>query len=349
MTASGMKSNLLKFGILVIIAFLALEVRSQNIQAPSLEINKWIKGDAITAFKQGQIYLVDFGGTWCHSCRKALPHLSSLANKYKDKAVVIAVFCEMDSTGPKVVESFIAKLRYPVNFAVAVDGGTKDKWDSAGAKLYSFPTAFIVNGKGTIVWSGDPLDADEVIAYMLSENDSVTGIELIKTRQSLFQATLTKVEEDIQDKKYEALHTLDSLISRNPQKLALYAVKLDALMEFSPDKTAIFLNELLQKKMTGFDWTEVAIRMYRLLTNNPSISNYELSLRIFDKTIQESEVDWVAARVLSERAGVHRLMKNYTKAIADLEQAITLGQLNSGYHPIVLEDYKKQLEELKAL
>lgn len=58
--------------------------------APELEVADWYGGDAMTMKDlKGKIVVVDFWGTWCPPCRKAVPHTTEMAQKYKDKGVQI--------------------------------------------------------------------------------------------------------------------------------------------------------------------------------------------------------------------------------------------------------------------
>ncbi len=53
---------------------------------------------------EGKVLLVDFWGTWCPPCRKAVPHLERLYKKYKSKGLEIVGLNYREGTGAKAEE-----------------------------------------------------------------------------------------------------------------------------------------------------------------------------------------------------------------------------------------------------
>ena len=53
--------------------------------APELKVEKWVKGDPVTTFEKGKVYVVEFWATWCPPCIKSIPHLTELQKQYKEK------------------------------------------------------------------------------------------------------------------------------------------------------------------------------------------------------------------------------------------------------------------------
>lgn len=67
-----------------------------------------------------EIIILDFFGTWCVPCVKALPHLTGLQEKYRGKLVVLLLSNEQKSRLEKFVNS-----RQPFPFPVVVDEENK--------------------------------------------------------------------------------------------------------------------------------------------------------------------------------------------------------------------------------
>ncbi|MCK9305803.1 MAG: thioredoxin family protein, partial [Bacteroidales bacterium] len=68
-------------------------------QAPDLvHIQKWIKGTPVPAFEKGKVYLVDISETTCPGCIKIIPDLKQIADKFRGKVEVIAVYTRNSSS-----------------------------------------------------------------------------------------------------------------------------------------------------------------------------------------------------------------------------------------------------------
>ena len=137
--------------------------------APAIQVEKWIKGDPITGFEKGRVYVVEFWATWCGPCVKAFPHLSELQTKYKDKGVsVVGVNIwerAVDEATFTKVKDFVAGQAEKMSYTVAYDGAakamTKTYMEAAGRN--GIPSAFIVDKTGKIAWMGHPAGMDNAL------------------------------------------------------------------------------------------------------------------------------------------------------------------------------------------
>ncbi len=68
---------------------------------------------------KGNLYIVDFFGTWCGPCIKALPHLEALQKAFPDKISIILVSNEKQEK----LQSFLDK-RKPFLFPIIIDSGS---------------------------------------------------------------------------------------------------------------------------------------------------------------------------------------------------------------------------------
>lgn len=92
---------------------------------------------------RGKVVMLDFFATWCPPCRKELPLLQKLNEKYKDKDFI---FIAVDSMEEKrVVENFAASQKLDFNIALDTDGSVGNKF-----RVDSYPTLVIIDKFGNI-------------------------------------------------------------------------------------------------------------------------------------------------------------------------------------------------------
>lgn len=98
-----------------------------------------------SASLRGKVVLVNFWATWCPPCRKEIPSLVKLQEKYRDKGLVV-VGVSMDEGGSKLVAKFIEKQK--VNYPVIL--GDADLARGFGGVI-GVPASFLVNRNGELV------------------------------------------------------------------------------------------------------------------------------------------------------------------------------------------------------
>lgn len=121
----------------------------------------YVKGSPV-AFEAGKIYVVEFWATWCPPCRESIPHLTEIQKHYKDKGVVV-LGISSESVG--TVKPFVEKMTDKMEYIVAVDTeGSVGKGYMEAYNQNGIPTAFLVDGKGNVVWYGHPMgELDSVL------------------------------------------------------------------------------------------------------------------------------------------------------------------------------------------
>jgi len=130
-------------------------------KAPELITEGWISKKPNT---KGKFILLDFWGTSCPQCKRAIPELNKIQKKFKDKLVVIGL-----STSSK--ESIQSMKSPKIDYYSAYDpaGRTKRKYQVRG-----IPHVVIINPDGIVAWEGfpflntDPLTeelVDKIINY----------------------------------------------------------------------------------------------------------------------------------------------------------------------------------------
>ncbi|GBE02116.1 thiol-disulfide oxidoreductase ResA [bacterium BMS3Bbin06] len=93
---------------------------------------------------KGKVLILNFWASWCPPCRKEIPELQKLQGLYRGKKVAV-VAVSTDRTLADV-RAFLAK--HPLTITVLHDSELK-VWRKY--KVFSLPTSFLIDGKGTIV------------------------------------------------------------------------------------------------------------------------------------------------------------------------------------------------------
>lgn len=141
--------------------------------APAIAIAEWVKGEPVTSFEKGNVYVVEFWATWCPPCRKSIPHLTELQKQYKDKGVhIIGVTSEDPNNSLEAVKDMVKDYGPRMDYHVAFDDGLKTtNAYMRAARQNGIPTAFVVDKEGKIAWIGNPIypegEIDKVIGYVV--------------------------------------------------------------------------------------------------------------------------------------------------------------------------------------
>jgi thiol-disulfide isomerase/thioredoxin len=186
--------------------------------APPIVARKWIKGNPVTSFKPGMVYVVEFWATWCGPCQSAMPHLSELARKYKGKAEVLSFDVKEDKKTdflPKV-ERLVKYSGDRMDYAVAVDatGDVMERTWLSAAGSNGIPHLFIVDQQGKIAWHGHPNYVDDVL-------EAVVNREYDEAGKKRLEAALKEKEE-----RYDSLGKKMMTAKKNGDyKTALAAVE----------------------------------------------------------------------------------------------------------------------------
>lgn len=147
-------------------------------KAPALVVEKWVKGEPITGFEKGRVYVVEFWATWCKPCVASMPHLTEIQKEYKDKGVTVIGVTSVDPNNT------LAKVEAMVKDKGDEKMGYTVAWDTTERKTYKafmeaaqqngIPCSFVVNQEGKIAYIGHPMGLDTPLASIVAGKFDLT-------------------------------------------------------------------------------------------------------------------------------------------------------------------------------
>jgi thiol-disulfide isomerase/thioredoxin len=135
---------------------------AKDVGKPALGLDAWVGPDA--ADKKTRAVLLSFMASFCAPCKKEMPYLQSLYEKYNDKGLrVVMVSIDKDADGQKKIDELIAqnKVTFPV---------LKDRFNLVARRWLGtqspLPSVFMLRPDGTVsmVHRGYDQDASELLA-----------------------------------------------------------------------------------------------------------------------------------------------------------------------------------------
>lgn len=141
-------------------------------KAPGLTVAEWLRGGPVELGDGQHTVVVEFWATWCAPCRAAIPHLTELQRKYKDRGlVVVGVSVDEDQKRKtrKDVPGFVKEQGDKMDYVVALDTAERTTMAAYldGFMFQGIPTAFIVDKDGKVVWGGSPTEIDTPLQQVL--------------------------------------------------------------------------------------------------------------------------------------------------------------------------------------
>lgn len=187
-------------------------------RAPALGSGKWVKGEPVSEFESGKVYVIESWATWCKPCIAVMPHITELQKKYADKGLIV-IGQNMWETDPSLVEPFVKEMGEKMDYRVVMDepaghDGYMSRTWMAAAGQEGIPCSFIVNQEGVIAWIGHPAFMAPVLEKVIAgEYDVKAQVE--KERQ--FNALAQKLNEAMRAGDVEgALKVADEIAQARP-------------------------------------------------------------------------------------------------------------------------------------
>jgi thiol-disulfide isomerase/thioredoxin len=104
--------------------------------------------------RKGELVLIDFWGTWCVPCQYAIPHLKDLQWRYGPWGLeVVGIAYEHGMLAQQQQSVRRVANRLQTNYRLLLGSGYESDCPVRRQfQVRSYPTLFLVDKKGTILW-----------------------------------------------------------------------------------------------------------------------------------------------------------------------------------------------------
>lgn len=140
---------------------------------PPIKVGSWLRGQPLTSFQPGKVYIIEFWGTGCEACVAAMSNLMQLQEEYKDSGLetIGIAACEGAPTPADCrakMDAWLTKTFPDLNYRIAFDDtGEMNKLWMDASSCFRIPTCFIVDREGYIAFIGNPARLDDVLPIVL--------------------------------------------------------------------------------------------------------------------------------------------------------------------------------------
>ena len=310
--------------------------------APQLKVRDWLKGDPVAQLAKGQVYVLEFWATWCKPCLLRMPHVSSLAQQYRDKIHFIGIdVYEPKKNSTAWLRRFVDSVGYKIDFPVAVSDSVNmvaDWLNRSGEN--GIPVSFVVDAEGRIAFIGYPTKLDLVLPKILDSTWDVAAAAYRRTMDSCLWEKDKEAGYDVMKysgdpyktgdmgKPDSMLLAISNILQIDPEmkyQAGIICNNFASLLKINPHQAYVYAKELL-KTLDPFDmpyhmiWSNIQYYSDKLPLPDEI---YALGAETYRQRI-EAYPETAVPDFYHQMAAFYHRIKEDKKASAAEQQAISL-------------------------
>lgn len=255
--------------------------------APSIKVEDWLRGQPVTKFEPGKVYIIEFCATWCGPCIASMLNLVILQSKYRSNGVEVVGIAahEQASTADEArasLDAWLTKSLPNLNFAIAFDysGEMNKLWMDPSVSV-GIPSSFVVDRDGRFAFIGHPTQLDNALpkvlngSWALSDEAKALDAERITTgrrrkrelsqKRALVEPIFARLEAAMNSKDWAAaLSGVGEALAAMPDDVTFRGLHAELLLHKIRDmRTGLavlrqLVRDAIDKKSVV--WMSVAIR-----------------------------------------------------------------------------------------
>jgi thiol-disulfide isomerase/thioredoxin len=130
--------------------------RVVSLRLPDVDGREW---DFAT--RRGRLVLLDFWGTWCGPCLRAVPEINRFHTNFAASGLeVVGVACERGSPAENASKVRSKRQQLAIQYRLVLADAANNCQDQF--HITAYPTLILIDGDGTILWRGGPDQAREL-------------------------------------------------------------------------------------------------------------------------------------------------------------------------------------------
>ncbi|WP_192180380.1 TlpA disulfide reductase family protein [Mesorhizobium amorphae] len=252
--------------------------------APSIRVENWLRGEPLTNFQPGKVYIVEFWATWCGPCVAAMPHLVQLQEQYRDSGLEV-IGVAADENAPTAEEArtkldaWLSEKCSNLNYRIAFDhtGEMNKLWREPSFSV-GIPASFVVDRDGHIAFVGHPMQLHEVLPKVLNgswrasdEAKAADAERIARHQRKARELTLTnpiyaKLRPAMEAQDWTAaLSAVEEGVALMPDNIDLRETQANLLLHKMRDmQTGLpvmrqLVRDAIRKKFEAEHWTAMAL------------------------------------------------------------------------------------------
>jgi thiol-disulfide isomerase/thioredoxin len=132
-------------------------------KAPPVTATAWLNTpggkDPLAGGLEGKVVLVEFWGTWCGPCVRAMPHIQELHEKYGPRGLLVVAITRETS---EKVTGFLSENRYTMPV-----GCDPDQTCVKAYRVKGWPSTFVIGKDGNLSYAADPYGCEAAVEKAL--------------------------------------------------------------------------------------------------------------------------------------------------------------------------------------